>query len=71
MFSVTLTRGDIEIRLTIPSTYTRRVADDVFRIIAVRLLQPLVFESIQFSLTLFSGGKKMTREVCFADSSTR
>ena len=50
---------------------TRRVADDVFRIIAVRLLQPLVFESIQFSLTLFSGGKKMTREVCFADSSTR
>ncbi len=42
---------------------TRRVADDVFRIIAVRLLQPLVFESIQFSLTLFSSGGKMTREV--------
>ena len=42
---------------------TRRVADDVFRIIAVRLLQPLVFESIQFSLTLFSSGGKMSREV--------
>jgi hypothetical protein len=32
------------------------------RIIAVRLLQPLVFESIQFSLTLFSSGGKMGRE---------
>jgi hypothetical protein len=28
----------------------------------VRLLQPLVFESIQFSLTLFSSGGKMGRE---------
>lgn len=33
---------------------SKRVSDDVFRILSIRLLEPLVFECIQYSLNLFS-----------------
>ena len=39
-----------------------RVADDLFRITAVRLLERLVFESISFSLNTFSNGAAIKRE---------
>jgi len=41
---------------------TDRVSEDIFRILSVRLLEPLVFESIQFSLTMFSGGGSVAHE---------
>merc|ERR1712070_1171161 len=41
---------------------SKRVTDDVFRIVAVRLLQPLVFECIQFTINLFSQGGKVKLE---------
>jgi len=33
------------------------MSDDIFRILAVDLINPLVFESIHYSLNLFKGGK--------------
>ena len=41
---------------------SKRVSDDVFRILAIRLLEPLVFECIQYSLNLFSAKGSIGRE---------
>jgi len=40
----------------------KRVSDDLFRNYAVRILEPLVFEAIQFSLNMFRQGGSITRE---------
>ena len=45
---------------------TKRVSDDVFRIMSVRLLEPLVFECIQFSLNLFNNNSTVIREAKMA-----
>ncbi len=44
----------------------RRMADDLFRIMSVRLLEPLVFECIQFSLNLFNNNSTVIREAKMA-----
>ena len=44
----------------------KRVSDDVFRIMSVRLLEPLVFECIQFSLNLFNNNSTVIREAKMA-----
>eukprot|EP00912_Choanoflagellata_sp_UC4_P001107 UC4_evm1s685 len=41
---------------------TKRISDDFFRILTVRLLEPLVFECIQFTLKLFSNNNVIARE---------
>jgi GTPase SAR1 family protein len=41
---------------------SKRVSDDVFRILSIRLLEPLVFECIQYSLNLFSAKGSIGRE---------
>jgi hypothetical protein len=33
------------------------VADDIFRVLAVELINPLIFETIHYSLNLFKSGK--------------
>jgi hypothetical protein len=38
------------------------MSDDCFRIMTVRLLEPLVFEAIQFTLKLFSNNASIKRE---------
>eukprot|EP00658_Telonema_sp_P-2_P084539 TRINITY_DN9408_c0_g1_i3.p2 TRINITY_DN9408_c0_g1~~TRINITY_DN9408_c0_g1_i3.p2 ORF type:complete len:134 (+),score=43.62 TRINITY_DN9408_c0_g1_i3:167-568(+) len=45
---------------------TKRVSDDMFRIMSVRLLEPLIFESIQFSLNLFNSNSTVIREAKMA-----
>ena len=44
------------------SVVAGRVSEDVFRIQAVRLLERLVFESIAFSLNMFSAGSSVEHE---------
>ena len=41
---------------------SKRISDDMFRIQAVRLLERLVFESISFSLNMFSKGDSVKHE---------
>lgn len=41
---------------------SKRVSDDVFRILAVRMVEPLAFECIQYSLNLFSAKGSIGRE---------
>ena len=45
---------------------TKRISDDIFRIMTVRLLEPLVFESIQFTLNLFNSNSTVIREAKLA-----
>lgn len=45
---------------------TKRVSDDMFRIMSVRLLEPLIFECIQFSLNLFNSNSTVIREAKLA-----
>ena len=44
------------------SVVAGRVSEDVFRIQAVRLLERRVFESIAFSLNMFSAGSSVEHE---------
>ena len=41
---------------------SKRVSDDIFRILSIRMLEPLVFECIQYSLNLFSAKGSIGRE---------
>jgi len=45
---------------------SKRVSDDMFRIMSVRLLEPLIFECIQFSLNLFNSNSTVIREAKLA-----
>ena len=44
----------------------QRISDDMFRIMSVRLLEPLIFECIQFSLNLFNSNSTVIREAKLA-----
>ena len=48
-----------------------RLGDDIFRLMAVRLLEPLVFEAIQFSLNLFNNNTTVAREAKMATKETK
>lgn len=48
-----------------------RMGDDIFRLMAVRLLEPLVFEAIQFSLNLFNNNSTVVREAKMAGKETK